>query len=644
MCGIAGLLAPRPELRPDPMVVRRFAAAMTHRGPDGGGFFYGGPMALAHRRLSIVDLSDAGLQPMTNEDGQVVIVVNGEIYNHRELRTGLEARGHCFRSRSDSEVVAHLYEELGSELPLALRGMFALAVYDARNQKLLLARDRFGEKPIYYAQRADGFAFASELTALLAEPGTSVEISPAALDLYLSLQYVPAPDTAFAGVRKLPAGCVLEVSPGGSPTVRSYHRSPAAVTTVTQDEAAARVRVSVENAVQARLMSDVPVGAFLSGGLDSAIVVACMARASSRPVQTFSVGLVGSDTDDLSYARHVARRWNTDHHELRVEPDSSDLLPRIVRQHGEPFGDSSALPTRLLCELARRKVTVALSGDGADEAFGGYARYRWAEIGARLGGLPAPLLALARLSLRLPVHPRRYTLRQFGRDLDRDEVVRYLNLVGHFSFEERAALYGPLMRAELARDAAREDFQRRLAEARGGDRVSRLCELDVCTYLADDIFAKVDRASMTFGLEARAPFVDEEVMAIGAALPGELKLRRGVGKYLLRRAFADLVPRPVLTRRKKGFALPLDSWFKGPLRDWAHDVLLSTRARQRGLLEMSAVERLLARHQAGEDHGERIWSLIVLETWQHEMLDGRARLLHEVETAARQLPCASAAE
>jgi asparagine synthase (glutamine-hydrolysing) len=625
------------------MVVRRFAAAMIHRGPDGGGFFFSGPVALAHRRLSIVDLSDAGLQPMTNEDGQVAVVVNGEIYNHRELRTGLEKRGHRFRSRSDSEVVAHLYEEIGSELPRVLRGMFALAVYDARSHKLLLARDRFGEKPLYYAQRPDGFAFASELTALLADPGTSVEVSPASLDLYLSLQYVPAPDTAFAAIRKLPAGCLLEVSTAAPPCVRSYYRVPAGITTLPRREAEAHLRASVENAVQARLMSDVPLGAFLSGGLDSAIVVACMARSSTRPVKTFSVGLVGSDTNDLSYARLVARRWNTDHHELRVEPDAVNLLPRIVRQHGEPFGDSSALPTRMLCELARRTVTVALSGDGADEAFAGYGRYRWAEIGARLCGLPAPLRALARWPLRLPVHPRRYSLRQFERNLDRDEVVRYLHLVGHFSFDERALLYGPLLRNELVRDAAKEEFRRRLAESLGGDRVSRLCELDVHTYLADDIFTKVDRASMTFGLEARAPFVDPEVIELGAALPGDLKLRRGVGKYLLRRAFADLVPRAVLERKKKGFALPLDRWFTGPLRDWAHDVLLSTRARQRGLLEMTAVERLLARHQAGEDHGERIWNLVVLEIWQREMLDGRARLLREVEAIARELPCAPAA-
>jgi asparagine synthase (glutamine-hydrolysing) len=625
------------------MVVRRFAAAMIHRGPDGGGFFFGGPIALAHRRLSIVDLSDAGLQPMTNEDGQVVIVVNGEIYNHRELRAALEGRGHRFRSRSDSEVVAHLYEEVGSELPRMLRGMFALAVYDARSHKLLLARDRFGEKPIYYAQRPDGFAFASELTALLADPGTSAEISPAALDLYLSLQYVPAPDTAFAAVRKLPAGCMLEVSAGGTPCVRPYYRLPVGITTLTRREAVSRLRDNVENAVQTRLMSDVPLGAFLSGGLDSAIVVACMARASTRPVKTFSVGLVGSDTDDLKYARLVAQRWNTDHHELLVEPDAVSLLPRIVRQHGEPFGDSSALPTRLLCELARRTVTVALSGDGADEGFAGYGRYRWAEIAARLGALPAPLLALVRLLLRLPLHPRRYTLRQFERNLDRDEVVRYLHLVGHFSFDERAVLYGPLLRTELGHDAAREIFHRRLEDSLAGDSVSRLCELDVHTYLADDIFTKVDRASMTFGLEARAPFVDEEVIELGAALPGKLKLRRGVGKYLLRRAFEDLVPAPVLARRKKGFALPLDRWFNGPLRDWAHDVLLSTRARQRGLLDMTAVERLLARHEAGEDHGERIWSLVVLEMWQREMLDGRARLLREVEGVARELPCAPAA-
>lgn len=642
MCGIAGLLAPRPELRPDPMVVRRFAAAMVHRGPDGGGFFFHGPVALAHRRLSIIDLSDAGLQPMTNEDGQVVIVINGEIYNHRELRADLERRGHRFRSQSDSEVVAHLYEEVGSALPTLLCGMFALAVYDARDHKLLLARDRFGEKPLYYTQRPDGFAFASELTALLADPGTTAEIAPAALDLYLSLQYVPAPETALGAVCKLPAGCLLEVICGRTPRLERYYRLRAAAVNLEPRKGAAQLRASVEKAVRARLMSDVPVGAFLSGGLDSAVVVACMARASMRPVQTFSVGLAGADTDDLGYARLVARRWSTDHHELRVEPHTVDQLPRIVRQHGEPFGDSSALPTQLLCELARRRVTVALSGDGADEAFGGYGRYRWAELGARLASLPRGLLAMVRPLLRLPWRRHRYVLRQFDRDLDCDEVTRYLHMVGHFSFEERTALYGPLLRAELAEDAALEDFRRRLADARSSDRICRLCELDVQTYLADDIFTKVDRASMSVGLEARAPFVDPEVMELGAALPGQLKRRGRVGKYLLRRAFVDLVPRPVLAREKKGFALPLDRWFSSSLRDWAHDVLLSTSARQRGLLEAAAVERLLLRHQAGEGHGERIWNLVVLEIWQRELLDGRASLLREVEAKARALPCAPA--
>ncbi len=621
------------------MVVRRFAAAMVHRGPDGGGFFFRGPVALAHRRLSIIDLSDAGLQPMTNENGQVVILVNGEIYNHRDLRADLEKRGHRFRSRSDSEVVAHLYEEVGSELPRLLRGMFALAVYDARKHTLLLARDRFGEKPLYYAQRPDGFAFASELTALLADPRTSVDIAPAALDLYLGLQYVPAPHTAFAGIRKLPAGCLLEVTCGGAPRIRTYYRRGIATPTMDPRDGATLVRASVENAVQRQLMSDVPLGAFLSGGIDSAIVVACMAQASTRPVQTFSVGLIGSDTDDLGYARLVAARWKTEHHELRVEPDAIDSLPQIVRQHGEPFGDSSALPTRMLCQLARRTVKVALSGDGADEAFGGYARYLWAELGARLGALPAPLRALARLPLRLPLQRHRYAVRQFERALDGDEVLRYLHLVGHFSFEERAALYGPLLRTQLSRDAPLEDFRRRLAELPKGDRVNRLCELDIHTYLADDVFTKVDRASMSCGLEVRAPFVDPDVMELGASLPGRLKLRGPIGKYLLRRAFAPLVPEPVLTRTKKGFALPLDRWFSGPLRDWAHDVLLSMRARQRGLLEPTAVERLLARHGSGEGHGERIWSLVVLELWNRELLDGRSLLLREVEARARALPC-----
>ena len=639
MCGIAGLLAHGADERPDPQVVRRFAAAMVHRGPDGGGFFFEGPIGMAHRRLSIIDLSSAGLQPMTNEDGRVAILVNGEIYNHQELRADLQNKGHRFRSHSDSEVVAHLYEEVGSRVPEFLRGMFALAIYDANARKLILARDRFGEKPLYYTRRPDGFAFASELAALLADPGTPAQVSPASLDMYLALQYVPAPASIFANIFKLPAGCLLEVSCGGEPTLRRYYDidyTPK-LADISEDEAARRVRAAVEEAVRVRLMSDVPLGAFLSGGLDSSIIVACMARETSKPVQTFSVGFVGGEVDELPFARLVAERYKTDHHELVVQPDMTSLLPSIARHHGEPFADTSTLPTRYLCEMTRRNVTVALSGDGGDEAFGGYRRYMWSDLAARLAALPRPLAFGVRKLLQHVPGAARHGVREFGDRLDQDEAARYLSLVCHFTFEERAALYGPALRDQLKTDAVLDDFRRRLATATARDGVNRLCELDARTYLPDDIFFKVDVASMTHSLEARAPLVDHHVMELAAALPGHLKLRKGKGKYILKKAFADLVPEVIRERRKKGFASPTRGWFAGPLRQFARDLLLSQHARGRGLFDTARVERLLDRHQAGEDHGERIWNLVVLEQWHRELVDGRARFMRDVEETAQQL-------
>jgi asparagine synthase (glutamine-hydrolysing) len=643
MCGIAGFLGHDVRAKADLSVVRRFAAALVHRGPDGGGFWAHGPMAMAHRRLSIIDLSPAGLQPMTNEDGSVAILVNGEIYNYQELRRDLEAKGHRFRSHSDSEVAVHLYEEVGSRVPELLRGMFALAIYDTRKHVLLLARDRFGEKPLYYARRPDAFVFASELGALLADPATAAEVSPEALDLYLSLQYIPAPQTIFKNIFKLPAGTLLEISCGGEPRQRPYYRLKAepGLAHIDEEEGARRVRLAVEDAVAARLMSDVPLGAFLSGGIDSSIVVACMARVSNRPVKTFSVGFVGTELDELPYARRIAERYKTDHHELVVNPDMTELMPSIVRHHGEPFGDTSSLPTRYLCEMTRRDVTVALSGDGGDEAFGGYRRYHWAALGDRLSGAPAPLSWLTQTLLSVLPGAAAHTIRDFARRLVGDEAARYLGLIYHFSYEQRTALYGPGLRETLATDQALEMFRARLVASTARDATSRLCELDSQTYLPDDIFTKVDIASMTHGLEARAPFVDQAVMELGAALPGHLKLRGGVGKYILKKAFADLMPIEICKRKKKGFASPTRGWFAGPLYDYARELLLSPKACARGLFEPTSIEELLRRNRAGEDHGERLWNLAVLEHWYRELIDGRAAHIEQVAEKADALAKAS---
>jgi asparagine synthase (glutamine-hydrolysing) len=647
MCGIAGALAPRRESPPPEGAVELFAAAMIHRGPDGFGFWERGPVALGHRRLSIIDVSDAGRQPMTNEDGQVAIVVNGEIYNHAELRADLEAKGHRFRSGSDSEVVAHLYEEVGSRVPQLLRGMFALAVWDARRATLLLARDRFGEKPLYYCERPDGFVFASELGALIADPRTPAVPSLAALDAYLALQYVPSPDTIYEAVKKVPPGHTLEITCGGRPTLRRYYQASFRPTLadLPEDEAARLVRETVDEAVRSRLMSDVPLGAFLSGGVDSSIVVGCMARATGSPVKTFSVGFAegGRVDDELPFARLAAERFQTDHHELMVDPDMVGLLPSIVRHHGEPFGDTSAVPTRYLCEMTRRHVTVALSGDVGDEAFGGYRRYVWAHTADLIGRLPRPLRMAVTAALRVaPGHKARW-VREYAAHLGGDEASRYLRFVCHFSAGEKGALYTPELRERFARDATAEAFAARLGQSEGTDTVSRLQNLDVETYLPDDILTKVDIASMTHGLEARAPLCDHRVVELGAALPGRLKLSRGKGKAIFKKAFGDLVPPEILRRPKKGFALPTARWLAGRLHGFARETLLSTRARERGLFRPEAVEDLLNRHRAGEDHGERLWNLIVLETWYREMVDRRAAFALEVAARAAALAREAAA-
>lgn len=638
MCGIAGALAST-NAGPPPELVPRMLVAQVHRGPDGGGIHRDGPVTLGHRRLSIVDLSAAGGQPMLNEDGTVAVVVNGEIYNHAELRRELEAKGHRFRSNSDSEVVIHLYEEIGARTPERLRGMFAFAVWDGARRRLLLARDRFGEKPLYYTQVGDLFLFASELPALLADPRVGTRVDGAALDAYLALQYVPHPDTIFGDVKKLPPGHLLEVETGGAPRIRRYYDLQArlresagaetggGVSPATEAETLALIRSTVEEAVASRLMSDLPVGAFLSGGLDSSIVVACMARQSTRPVKTFAVGFTDSGATELPYARLVADRYRTDHHELMVEPDMTAMLPSVMRHHGEPFGDTSSIPTRYLCEMTRRHVAVALSGDAGDEVFGGYRRYVWGHVADLLRRLPRPLRAAVTATLRAIPGGRPHWVRRYGRAVASDEATGYLEFVGHFPLDEREALYTPALAASFRADETARRFAHQLAALPAGAAVDRLSQLDLQTYLPDDILTKVDIASMAHGLEARAPLVDHRVVELGSRLPAKTKLRHGEGKALFRQAFAPFLPAAILNRGKRGFALPTRRWLGGKLHDFARDTLLSSPARARGLFRPEGVASLMDRHLAGEDHGERIWNLLALEIWYREIVDGRAALL-----------------
>jgi asparagine synthase (glutamine-hydrolysing) len=625
MCGICGVAG---EGEAGGIgLARRMCQAMVHRGPDDEGIQHLDGVTLGMRRLSIIDL-EGGHQPIHNESSTVWVVQNGEIYNHLELRRDLESKGHRFRSHSDSEVVVHLYEELGARTPELLRGMFAFAVWDRRRQRLLLARDRFGEKPLVYGQSGDTFLFASEIAALLADERLGRDLDLGALDAYLALQYVPAPDTIFTDIKKLPPGHVLEVVAGQPPAVRPYYDLRASVANAppltSRAETVALIRSTVEEAVESRLMADVPLGAFLSGGVDSSIIVACMARRSGRPVQTFSVGFTDAGATELPYARLVAERYRTEHHELMVNPEMVSLLPSVVRHHGEPFGDTSAIPTRYLCEMTRRNVIVALSGDGGDEVFGGYRRYVWTHVADVIRRLPRPLGWAVAAALRAVPGPRLRWLRRYGKAIDAPEAERYLEFVAHFPADERLNLYTTGLAERFRTDRTAERFAARLAASTDDSVVNRLCGLDIETYLPDDILTKVDIASMTHSLEARAPLVDHHVVELGARLPALAKLHHTEEKFLFKQAFADLLPPAILERRKRGFALPTRHWLAGKLHDFARDTLLSARARERGLFRPEAVTSLLDRHLGGEDHGERIWNLLILEVWFRELVDGRS--------------------
>jgi asparagine synthase (glutamine-hydrolysing) len=654
MCGICGIVSRGSP--PDPEVVRAMVARLRHRGPDGEGVYdssgfrvqgYGlgttrdaepgtrnpepGVHAvLGHARLSIIDLP-GGKQPMGNEDGSVQVVFNGEIYNFRELRHGLEARGHRFATRSDTEVLVHLYEEKGEELVHDLHGMFAFAIWDARRGRLVAARDRLGKKPLYYLEGGLQLAFASELKALAAIPGFDRAVDPEAIHLYLTYQYVPPPRTIFRAARKLPPAGLLTWEAERLQT-RTYWRVP-------EDEAPdrpegewiERVRAALETAVRRRLVSDVPLGAFLSGGVDSSAVVAMMSRLSGAPVKTFSIGFRESAYDERPFAREVAARYGTDHEEMVVEPKALEILPRLAWHYDEPFADASMVPTWYVSEVARRRVTVALSGDGGDECFGGYDRYVAVASAARLDATlgPARRAAAQALQCVLPAVGRERGLlrrgRRFLQGLAEDAETRYLRWVGIFHPGMHAELYG----ADFARSVAGTPAAGLLADAfarfRGRDVTGATMLVDLETYLPHDLLVKVDIASMAHGLEVRCPFLDHELVELAARMPTRWKVRGTQGKWLLKRALADLLPASVAHRPKMGFAVPLPRWFRRELRPLLHDVVLGERARTRGYFHGAAVERLVREHEAGRaDHAHRLWALLMLELWHREYADGGA--------------------
>ena len=608
MCGIAGFVGRLANTEAAEATLARMCDAIRHRGPDDAGYHVADGVAIGMRRLSIIDVA-GGHQPIANEDGTIHVVFNGEIYNYRSLQDRLRCNGHRLATRSDTEALVHLYEEDGPRLVDSLRGMFAFAIWDARAQSLLVARDRLGIKPLYYWPTDDGVAFASELRALVSLPGFPRELDPQAVGEYIAFGYVPDPRSIFPGVHKLPPGHRLLWDRERGVRVERYW-TPARVenSTIEPQEAVAETRRLLEEAVSMHLVSEVPLGAFLSGGIDSSGVVATMARLLDQPVQTFSIGFREREFDESAHAAVVANAIGTRHTELIVRPDADLLFEEIVRALDEPFADTSALPTFLVSYLARRDVTVSLSGDGGDELFGGYTRY--AELHGAGELSPVARAMLSRVGLALP-HVA------FGRnrliDLGRSMRGRYASTVA-FPVRESE---GGVLRPEIAERIAPHD---RLLDAlfehgAGRDFMTQVMIVDLLSYLPGDILTKVDRMSMAVSLEARVPILDHHVVEFAMTLPAALKLRNGVGKWVLREAIADRVPAEVFQRPKQGFDVPLRHWFRRELA-YRLEQLLEPGASVYRYASPESVSRIVREHRMGRrDHARMIWRLLVLEQW-----------------------------
>ena len=624
MCGICGELTFEAGAAVHAGVLTSMRDRLVHRGPDDDGLFLAGSRraGLAFRRLRIIDLSAVANQPMSNEDGTVRVVFNGEIYNFRDLRAELEGRGHQFRSHADTEVLVHLYEERGAAFVDAIDGMFAIALWDDRAGRLVLARDRAGKKPLFYYRDDRRLVFGSEIKALFAHPDVPVQIDDASLPGFFAHGYVQHPETLYRGVRQINPATVAVVELDGRLAERTYWRVPyadvAASPGVGREEGRERVRHLVTEAVARRLVSDVPLGAFLSGGIDSTIVVGLMSRLTNAPVKTFTIGFEGDPVyDETAAARQVAARFGADHTEFRVRPSAVHLVDRLVWHHDGPFGDSSAIPTYLVSELTRQHVTVVLTGDGGDEAFAGYVRFAAALAAERV---PRPVGPLLRTALKaLPAVPNERHLfaraRRFAKFMNEPLLERLDGWTSLFQEEVAEILQPEVLHAARGTAAlAGGGASRRLSP------LSRLLDANFSMYLPGDLLVKTDRCTMANSLEARCPFLDTALIEYVAGLPDAWKLDGRRTKVILRDAFADLIPPDIDRRPKTGFGVPLDAWFRGELREYARDTLLGPGAGLRTYLRADAVRRLVDAHQCGSaNHGQRLWALICFERWLTEL-------------------------
>jgi asparagine synthase (glutamine-hydrolysing) len=621
MCGICGILHIDPNQPVPPEVLRRMNSVISHRGPDDEGVWTRGNVGFGHTRLSIIDLSPLGRQPMCNEDETVWITFNGEIYNFVELREHLIKKGHTFRSRTDSEVIIHLWEEEGVQCLERLRGMFAFALWDDKEKTLFLARDRMGQKPLFYLSSKDRILFGSEIKAILEAPYVTREPDVNAIHHYLSYQSVPSPYCAFKGIRKLPPAHYLLIKEGRGEPKRYWKLSYRDKMSVTGEKALLGLQEEIidrlREAVQLRLMSDVPLGAFLSGGIDSSIVTALMAGLTNQPVKTFSIGFTHDEYNETQYARVVAQRYATEHHEFMVTPDAESIFPELVWHYNEPFADSSAIPTYYVSKLASEHVKVVLSGDAGDENFAGYPRYMNVDEFAP-GNDFFPLL-------------RRWLNREkkwlvfrgsgFKKDLARllsltQERLLYYYRITHFHELYKSDLYTDDMKKRVNGILSVDLMLDRYRASDAVDFLDATLDLDFGLYLPDTLMVKVDIASMAHALETRSPFLDHKFIEFVARIPSDLKLNNGIeSKYILKRASEAYLPREVIYREKMGFGVPLDHWFRGELKDMVYDILLSKHAIERGYFRKEYIQSILERHQKGENWQVLIWNLLMLELW-----------------------------
>lgn len=631
--------------------VRRMCDILAHRGPDDEGMVfiqgdrllevrrfslaradeYGFEVGLGHRRLAIIDLSDAAHQPMCNEDRTVWIVFNGEIYSFQEIREKLVKKGHFFKSRSDTEVILHAYEEWGVNCLDHFRGMFTFAIWDSKQKELFIARDRLGEKPLVYFNQNGRFAFASEIKALLQIPEVGRKVSNDALHHYLTYQYVPSPSTIFEGIKKLPPAHYLLLDKNGNIKIERYWKlkfSSNHQTYTDAQELGDRVQTKLEESVKLRLISDVPLGAFLSGGVDSSLIVGIMAKLSGKPVKTFSIGFEEKEFDELSYARIVSERFGTDHHEFIVKPDAIEILPKLVWHYNEPFADSSAIPTYYVANVTKDFVKVVLTGDAGDENFAGYPRYlrsKWVALFTKFPESVRRDFIPEFLRMFSSLHWREKTLNRladFIQKLSSNQARNYLEQIKYFNAKEKEDIYSEQFSRTLKHVDSVNYLIAKFEESESDDLVDQLLYVDINSYLPEDLLVKVDIATMANSLEGRVPFLDHKFMELVAEIPSQLKLRGTESKFILKKSFKDLLPDVIFERRKMGFGVPLSRWFRKELKNYIYEVLLDHKTLNRGYFRREGIERLLNDHIALRyDHAGKIWALLFLEMWFRIFID-----------------------